>query len=715
MMEFGAKLSLKDGMSNTLQKNLQKQREFQKQIQQTRRAVQQASKQKMKLIADTTGISKAVKEVNKVKNKIRDVGRTITKPIINVKDNASRIIGNINGKLKRVGKFVATPFVKLKDGASKILSSMGSMLKTLAKGATIALAVTGAGAMALLSKGSMLEQQQISMEHFIGVNNGDKSQDQIKQMSDNYLKELRNNANLTPFTTNEVISAGSRAINIAGGDTTQAMDMLKVAEDMASLNPEKSLSDAIEAIADMKNGETERMKEFGFKISAEDIEKAGGTEAIIKNQLAPYFMGGAEKLSQSASGMVSTIKGNIGSALTDTGLAMLEKVKPLLEKMVGFTNTLAPKLQGIGEKIADGFGAGIEWITNLTSKAGGVSPIFSNIGSTLKSVFGGMKAYASEVFPAIVENIKAILPVFSSIGQTVGAVFPMVARTIASAWNASIPVTQAFANLIKSAMPVVQGIITVFSRTVETLMPVVSRIFAGVSSKVGEVIDFIGSKMGFIQDVFNFAVPLISDILSTAWSIISPIMDIMISVFKAVWEVVEFVFPAIQAVIETVWSVLDPIFSAIADALTWVGDAVDSVIGWFGDVFSGVFDGGADGSTKTDDGKSRAMGVPRVPYDNYPLRAHQGEMLLTKREANNYLAQTRGVNIAVQPASSSGSSEHTMKETVIKDEPNKERRPVINLNIKNLIETAHIKEEADADELVDKMVTKFEKLLLVTP
>ncbi len=44
-------------------------------------------------------------------------------------------------------------------------------------------------------------------------------------------------------------------------------------------------------------------------------------------------------------------------------------------------------------------------------------------------------------------------------------------------------------------------------------------------------------------------------------------------------------------------------------------------------------------------GAPRAMGVDRVPYDNYLIRAHEGEKLLTKREANEYdeVMNTRGV------------------------------------------------------------------------
>ena len=146
-------------------------------------------------------------------------------------------------------------------------------------------------------------------------------------MSEAYVAALRNNANATPFTTNEVIAAGTRAVNVAQGNTTQAMDILKVAEDMAALNPEKSLSDAMEAIADLKTGETERMKEFGFKISQDDIKNAGGVDKVIEDQIKPYFEGGAQKLATSASGLVSTIQGKLSSFVSDTGLKMIEKIE----------------------------------------------------------------------------------------------------------------------------------------------------------------------------------------------------------------------------------------------------------------------------------------------------------------------------------------------------------------------------------------------------
>ena len=40
--------------------------------------------------------------------------------------------------------------------------------------------------------------------------------------------------------------------------------------------------------------------------------------------------------------------------------------------------------------------------------------------------------------------------------------------------------------------------------------------------------------------------------------------------------------------------------------------------------------------TGTEPGRPRAMGQRTIPYDNFPIRAHQGEMLLSARDARQY-------------------------------------------------------------------------------
>ena len=57
------------------------------------------------------------------------------------------------------------------------------------------------------------------------------------------------------------------------------------------------------------------------------------------------------------------------------------------------------------------------------------------------------------------------------------------------------------------------------------------------------------------------------------------------------------------------------------------------------------------------------MGQRTIPYDNFPIRAHQGEMLLPRREADNYKkGKTEKPNISI-----------VMNGTVIREDADIER------------------------------------------
>ena len=45
-------------------------------------------------------------------------------------------------------------------------------------------------------------------------------------------------------------------------------------------------------------------------------------------------------------------------------------------------------------------------------------------------------------------------------------------------------------------------------------------------------------------------------------------------------------------------------------------------------------------------GAPRAMGVDRVPYDNYLIRAHEGEKLLTAQETRQQESGSGGINLS---------------------------------------------------------------------
>lgn len=245
------------------------------------------------------------------------------------------------------------------------------------------------GVSAALKSGADLEKYMISMEHFIGVQNKGMNQQQVKKSAQEYLSALRQNANATPFETGEVVQAGVRALGIAGGNTQESMKLLKLAEDMAALTPGKTLSEAIEALADAKTGEFERLKEFGFKVTAQEFKGYVGKgvnanltaaetqkafNTLTEQKLSPFFAGGAQKLSQSTAGKASTIMGNLKSGLQDAGYNMLKGIKPeTMDKLVKASENIGKSIGDVGAKMVNAFAKAAPHIKSVATALAAVT------------------------------------------------------------------------------------------------------------------------------------------------------------------------------------------------------------------------------------------------------------------------------------------------------------------------------------------------------
>ena len=252
MIEFGAKLSLKDNMSATLQKNLKLQRQFSEQVKQVSNNVKTLAKTKASPIIKAK--DQATSTINRVKETLRGVAKTVAKPFITIKDGATKVLNKITTPIKKLGKTVAKPFIQLRDRASPILnkikgtlSSIGktiakpivaikdmataglgkikNLLGSLAKGATIAIGLAGAGATALLggslSAGASMEQNIGGVETLFGADAG-----AVMANADNAYKTAGISANEYMET---VTSFSASLLQSLGGDTKKASSVADMA------------------------------------------------------------------------------------------------------------------------------------------------------------------------------------------------------------------------------------------------------------------------------------------------------------------------------------------------------------------------------------------------------------------------------------------------------------------------------------------------------
>jgi hypothetical protein len=441
---IGAVLTLKDNMSATLRGVRKEQSAFKKDITSTRKELEKTFKKKMEARLDAT---RAYKEMTKLKTAMAPFRKKIVTAMA-LKDMASRKITKTVNELKSMGRRVFSPVIKIKDNISSVSSKMKGLAKSAAGVALAASVAIGGAGVGMLKSGADLEKQQVSMGHFIGINNKGKSASGITQIRDSFLKDLRENSNVTPFTSQEVIRAGTRALGITGGNTKEAMELVKIAEDMAALTPGKTVSDAMESLADAKNGEMERLKEFNAKVSAEEFKKLG-FKGIVDTRLKSQFEGGAAKLSQTGSGLVSTIKGRLASRAQDAGIRMLEKSKPLLQgiinildspKINSFSTKVGGVLSAVGTKALDfakligdnwsKIGSKFDWIV---SKATFFKDVWDTSWSAVKAVTSAAMPIIEPIWGIIASGAQMVFTAFQ-------LAFPYVKEITSSVWSVVEPI-----------------------------------------------------------------------------------------------------------------------------------------------------------------------------------------------------------------------------------------------------------------------------------
>ncbi|KEQ25581.1 hypothetical protein [Paenibacillus tyrfis] len=617
MANLTSVISLRDNYSAVLRQASRHTASFQKDVNKARQAMDAAYNRERTIRTRNAPAWKAINDITKKMQSVRDRAVTITA-------RTQHFMGRmqaVSSTLWRVTKSPYTVAVRLKDGVStglgKIRSSLSFLETPLKVGAGFAAAgvvAAGAGMAEALKGAAELERFQISMEHFIGVNNKKMSKEEVKKKADDFIIALRKNADETPFETGEVIKTGTRAVGIAGGDTKQAMSLVKLSEDMAALTPGKTLEDAIEAIADLMTGETERMKEFGFKISQEQIKAAGGKMENIKNDkglaLTEIFKGGSTKLSTSASGLWSTISGSFKSGITNMGIKSLEILKPQLQKWADFLSSGgADRFFEAGSKLMakmfSGVVRGVEKAKEYLSKHFIDNPEFQKINTlsgkvqfaiqSFKDTFD--KWYASGGKEQINNTVDALVGYLSTAVKASSAPFKQIGIDIGK------PIASGMLQGMKdfaAENPGASALMTFLMTPGPIQIKAAAAAGVGIGGEINSFSKFLDEKQQKEQTDLATFVDNISNAAGKSESLYGQ-------------------------------------GSISADDTTFFGGVKNAIKGKYYDMFG-----------YPEEYKPKAIGMPRVPRDNYPALLHQNEAVLTAQEAEQYRSgEGRSVEVTI--------------------------------------------------------------------
>ena len=354
-------------------------------------------------------------------------------------------------------------------GIKGALSGIGSIAKSAAPAAIAAAATAGISSM--VSMGSERQQYRNNMEFFLG------SEKDANSMMD----WATQNAAKTQYSAGEVMGATSRAIQISDGDMGEAKKFVQLAEDMASLTPGKTISDAMEALADAQLGEFERMKEFGYKGSAEAFEAAGGDFWAMKSTsngktVEEMFSGGTEAGLESSAAKLGTIMGNFEDAIGTAGEKLLNGLSPaldwLIDKSAGWSETLSALFEGVG--------------STLTNVWNALTP-FAPVLQLVASVIGGVVTTAFTAVGAVINDVA--VPAFQWIGDKVTPIMEKL---------------RSAAEVVSEKFGEITGVV---KDAIGAFADIPSKIASGISGIGGSIMNAIKGAIGIgknAQGTLNF-------------------------------------------------------------------------------------------------------------------------------------------------------------------------------------------------------------------
>ncbi len=540
---------------------------------------------------------------------------------------------------------------------TKSIGSAFSKLYSKAKSIATGIAAAFAGALAFGVNDMNTQEQYItSMSHFISVDDAKRNGEntitagQAQDRAEGLFNWGTDFANDTPFQNGEVYSAINRMTQVFGygDDGSEIQKMVKLVGDMAALNPSKTMSDAAEAIADLAVGETERMKEFGLKLTQEDLKALAGvpdqSDSLSQDQIMAAFSsltssggalfetfdGGAEALSKNVSGKWSTVIGKARQIMVDSIKPFQQDFKDVLDKAIGY-------LDGeFGEKFKSKLGKVFQGVKDIaTGNKDSQIPVVGNI----LNAFETLKTAISP----IIENIKSKFGETGINFETVGKLIENVSGGIASAINFLTPVINGLINVgawLVNAFAEHPGLfktIAVAIAGLAVLGPIISLVSGAVRVFQTMMTIINGVKAAFtILNILGLgpivlgigAVIAAGVLLWKNWDWVCEKASELWNWLKDLWA--SFTETPIGAFVD---GVLQKAIDGFKSLVGWVKDACS----WVGELWGKFKDSNWNpfnwfkGNDNTDG--SHAYGLNRVPRDGYKAVLHEGERVLTAREA----------------------------------------------------------------------------------
>lgn len=619
-------------------------------------------------------------KLSNFRNKIGSIFSQIKNKITSSMSGAfSRInngLNNVRRGFKRFGKYVVQQFERSKQKANGLMGVFKKLLGMIAAGITIKASIDGA---------SSMEQFRNTLETVL------KDPDKARKK----LAWANRFANKTPFESQEVVEGMTKlqSYGIEGDRILKTTNRtyLEMIGDMAS-GMGKSFDQAIEAVADARTGELERLKEFGItKSMIADFGKSKGLEIFnnkgqIKDMelfnktlfemMDSRFGGAMEKQAKTFKGGLSTISGAFKSGLAT--LAGVNEFGDIIEnspfqvlkdKVIIPFSELLIKLQedGTFTKWAENLASAFKNIIKIGGKVVDFIIKWKEVTIPLVSAFTGM-LIIHEVVKGIGALKKAMSFTTNPYMLAIGAAIT-VGVLLYRNWDLIKAKFLEFKDYLYSKIQDIKNffielknkvVLAFFSMIdcIKSFGEKLKNFFIKIKDKLkafGLALWELGKKIFMLFSPFGWIIR-IGKLIMENWDLIkakfselgsylySKILDI-VNFFVSLKDKTIDIFLKLVEMLKGVWDTIKSTASAAFDfILDYVNQIWEKIKGFFSDLGSKIkslpgirvfFKEEKEGEKTNVDGSHRS-GLSYVPRDGYIAELHEGERVLTKEENSSY-------------------------------------------------------------------------------
>ena len=618
---------------------------------------------------------------NKIGSIFSQIKNKITSSMSGAFSKINNGLNNVRRGFKRFGNYAVQQFERSKQKANGLMGVFKKLLGMIAAGVTIKASIDGA---------SSMEQFRNTLETVLKDPNKARKK----------LAWANRFANKTPFESQEVVEGMTKlqSYGIEGDRILKTTNRtyLEMIGDMAS-GMGKSFDQAIEAVADARTGELERLKEFGItKNMIDDFGKSQGIEIFnnkgqIKDMelfnktlfemMNSRFGGAMEKQAKTFKGGLSTISGAFKS-----GLATLAGVNEfgdivenspfqvLKDKVIIPFSELLIKLQEDGtftkwaENLAIIFQELISWGEKIIKFIVDWKELLIPLVSALAGLFiinkvvvliGALQtALAALSFNPVMLGIGAVIAIgvllyrnwdlikakflefkdylYSKI-QDIKNFFIELKNKVVLAFFSMIDCIKSFGEKLKNFFIKIKDKLKAFGLALWELGKKIFMLFSpfGWIIRIGKL----------IMENWDLIKAKFSELGSYLYSKILDIVNFFVSLKDKTIDI----FLKLVEMLKGVWDTIKSTASAAFDfILDYVNQIWEKIKGFFSNLGSKIkslpgirvfFKEEKDREKDNIDGSHRS-GLSYVPRDGYVAELHEGERVLTKEENSNYRKKT---------------------------------------------------------------------------